>query len=544
MVAKEETSKWRLLSSTIEEFMSSRQVWCGTMSGLYDELLSINQELAESFKSAIRLSEGLNDSETILREAGIKFQRLRGNRSRIFLLWRVGNEEQAWEELERFKNLHKHRRTKAEAGARSKGDTLASHHVKVNAKTINRHEPVDSYQKFPQTYDNLEIRPKKLRRQMLALSEIERQLANVINFLPDASFAIDREGRVIAWNHVMEEMTGVKAEDILGKGNYEYSIPVYGIRRPMLADLVLQFSEKIKDGYFFIQRDKEAIVAQTTTPFMKGMGAFLWCKATPLYDLHGNVIGAVEFLRDITERKKMEILAGGMADEFRNILTIIIGNISLAKMGADPGDEVFKILTEAERASVQANHLTHHLLTLFSGGMPVKKAISVTELLKAASAHAWRSSRVRCEFSVPNDLWPVEVDKDQMCKVISNLIVDVYQAIPEGGTIQLHSENITVDKDYSLPLRAGEYIKISIKDQGISVPEGYLSKLFAPHFRATASGVGLATSYSIVKKHDGCITVESKLGAGTTVDIYLPASPRKVLLDEGLEMPPPGREWF
>ncbi len=144
------------------------------------------------------------------------------------------------------------------------------------------------------------------KRAEMAIKDSEQRLNDIINFLPDATLAIDREGKVITWNRAMEEMTGVKAKDIIGKGNYEYSLPFYGKRQPILIDLVFKSDPEIEKDYFFIQRDREALVAETPTPCVKGKEAFMWAKATPLYNTQGEIIGAIESIRDITARKENE----------------------------------------------------------------------------------------------------------------------------------------------------------------------------------------------------------------------------------------------
>lgn len=138
---------------------------------------------------------------------------------------------------------------------------------------------------------------------------------------------------------------------------------------------------------------------------------------------------------------------------------------------------------------------------------------------------------MKCEFSIPDNLWPAKVDEGQVSQVINNLIINAYQAMPEGGIIKVHFENVIIAENDVLPIKKGEYVKISIKDNGIGIPKEHLPKIFDPYFttRHKGSGLGLSTAYSIIKKHDGHITMESKMGVGTTFHIYLPASKEKVL---------------
>jgi len=144
------------------------------------------------------------------------------------------------------------------------------------------------------------------RRIQEALRESERRLSDIIEFLPDATFAIDQSGVVIAWNRAMEDMSGVPASKIMGRGGYEYAIPFYGIRRPILIDLVLRPDAAIENEYFILKKERDLLIIETDVPEVKGQKAFLWAKASPLYDSKGAVVGAIETIRDITDRKRAE----------------------------------------------------------------------------------------------------------------------------------------------------------------------------------------------------------------------------------------------
>ena len=247
------------------------------------------------------------------------------------------------------------------------------------------------------------------------------------------------------------------------------------------------------------------------------------------------IIGA--FL-DITERKKMEAelvkiqrleslsaFASGITHEYNNILTAIIGNLSLAKMYAKPGYEVYDVLTEAEKAAFRAKDLTLQLLTFAEGSRPVKKTVHLEEPLKIWVDSALRESRIKPEFSIRKNLWPVEADEEQIHRVIDNITTNALQSMPGGGSIKVRAENIEIDSSSGLPLKKGLYVLISIEDHGVGIPEKYIQKIFDPFSSAAQkrSGLGLASSYSIIKMHEGHITAASKLGVGTIFHIYLPA---------------------
>jgi nitrogen-specific signal transduction histidine kinase/ActR/RegA family two-component response regulator len=254
-------------------------------------------------------------------------------------------------------------------------------------------------------------------------------------------------------------------------------------------------------------------------------------------------------VRDVTERNKMEeelqkaqrleslgILTGGIAHDFNNILVSIIGSLSLIKVHAKSGDKFFDYLTRAEKAALRAKGLTQQLLTFSKGGAPIKKTASIPELIEETANFSLRGSRVRCEFSMPGNLWPVEIDEGQMSQVINNLIINAQQAMPDGGIIRIGAENVIIEENEGLPLAVGKYVKVSVKDQGTGIPKAYLQKIFDPYFttKEKGSGLGLATSYSIIKKHGGYLTAESDAGAGATFYIYLPASEKQILVVKGV----------
>jgi len=243
--------------------------------------------------------------------------------------------------------------------------------------------------------------------------------------------------------------------------------------------------------------------------------------------------------QDITERKQLEeerqrveklesigTLAAGIAHDFNNLLTGIMGNISLAKRHIEPEGKALERLEEAEKASVRARDLTHQLLTFARGGAPVRKTISIGELIRESASFALRGSKVRPEFTLPDDLWTVEADEGQINQVISNIVINADQAMPQGGVINIEAKNLVIKSRKVLPLPIGKYVEIAIKDRGVGISKEHLARIFDPFFttKQKGSGLGLATAYSIINNHGGYITVESKLGVGTTLYVYLPAS--------------------
>ena len=263
---------------------------------------------------------------------------------------------------------------------------------------------------------------------------------------------------------------------------------------------------------------------------------------------------------DVTERKKAEenllraqkleslaILAGGLAHDFNNLLTAILGNISLAKLDTSPSEDgIYERLEEAEKATSRAQNLTQQLLTFSRGGAPLKKLLSAKKVVEDSAIFALRGSKSRCDLRMPDDLWQVEADEGQLGQVIHNLIMNADQAMPEGGTVTVTAENIVLAENNPFALRAGVYITIAVTDQGIGIPQEYFQKIFDPYFttKHKGSGLGLATSYSVIKRHDGHITVDSFLGTGSTFRVYLPATKETLserVIKETASVPGTGR---
>lgn len=275
-------------------------------------------------------------------------------------------------------------------------------------------------------------------------------------------------------------------------------------------------------------------------------GEWRWFEShiTPFRTTHGEIV-AVMVSRDITERRRIEeerlratklesvgILAGGIAHDFNNILTAVFANIGLAKMLCDKpqghasatiGDR----LAAAEKACLRARDLTKQLLTFAKGGTPVKNPASIARFIKETAEFALRGSNVRCDLHLPEELWPVEVDEGQMSQVIHNLILNADHAMPDGGIIRIEASNMMLEAGSTLPLKPGPYVSVTIADQGVGIPPENLPKIFDPYFttKQKGSGLGLATTYSIIHRHDGHISAESEVGVGTSFTIHLPASP-------------------
>ncbi len=253
-------------------------------------------------------------------------------------------------------------------------------------------------------------------------------------------------------------------------------------------------------------------------------------------------IAFAKISRDVGERRAMEreriqiqklesvgILAGGIAHDFNNLLSAIAGYISLVQTQVPPEADAGRNLAKAEKAAFRAKDLTRQLLTFARGGSPVKKATPIGELLRESAGWALQGSNVQCDVDAPPDLWLVDVDEGQISQVVNNLLINACQAMPGGGTIRITARNARIGFHEHPSLAEGTYVKISIQDHGIGIPGEHLPKIFDPYFttKQHGSGLGLATSYAIINKHRGSITVESKLGHGTTFHLFLPEAGEK-----------------
>jgi PAS domain S-box-containing protein len=295
---------------------------------------------------------------------------------------------------------------------------------------------------------------------------------------------------------------------------------------------------------FAILEDKEAIhyhiregggLVNFETQFKRADGSLFWASVNAKqFPKDGFIEGVII---DITEKKKLEeeiqkmnkleslgILAGGIAHDFNNVLTAIMGNISLAKSYSVSDEKVFKKLDEAERASMQARELSQKLITFSKGGKPIKKTGSVKDLILESVDLVISGKDVVADMAIPEDLLPVEIDQSQMSQVLNNLLINAQQAMPKGGSVSITARNTKIRKRDALPLETGDYIKVSISDTGTGIAKKDLPNIFDPFYstKPDGSGLGLTTCYSIVKAHGGHITVESKMGKGTTFHIYLP----------------------
>lgn len=337
---------------------------------------------------------------------------------------------------------------------------------------------------------------------------------------------LDREMRVQAYNKKQTELFITDEACVIGVPCYKV---ICGHEGP--AD-VCTFMQLMAKGELIRRKD-----------WISSNGRHFDVIATPVKNKSGDIVYVVMTYLDITERKRLAedmlrlqkveaagIFAGGIAHDFNNLLTTILGNISIAKTMSSAKDPIYDKLVHAEKASFKARDLTYRLLTFAGGGGPVRKTVPIHRLVKEAADFALSFSSIGCDYYMDEDLWESDVDEGQIKKVIHNLVVNACEAMPGEGTISISARNITIKAGDFVPLGEGRYIKITVQDRGIGIPEENLPRIFDPYFTtkemgsSKGTGLGLAVSFSIIRNHGGYISVASRVGVGTTCDIYLPAS--------------------
>ncbi len=378
------------------------------------------------------------------------------------------------------------------------------------------------------------------------LRAAHQRLFDIIEFLPDATFVIDDEKKVVAWNLACEQLTGVKKEAIIGKADYECAIPFYGERRRLLIDYVTDDSDELRQRYQSIRREGRNLYGETVTPKLyNGKGAILSGKASPLLDRTGRVVGAIESLRDITEVKHLEsnlrqaqkmesigTLAGGIAHDFNNILTALIGYASLIQMKMDKDSGLKSYVDQILSASGKAAELVSGLLA-FSRKQPVTlMPLDINNTIQATKKLLQRllSEDIELCTSFAMADMIVMADKSQMDQILFNLATNARDAMSKGGTLIIETGIAGIDTAFIRIHGFGEpgrYVLISVSDTGTGMDRATREKIFDPFFTTKetgkGTGLGLATVYGIVKQHHGYITVHSEPGHGTTFHIYLPA---------------------
>jgi PAS domain S-box-containing protein len=367
--------------------------------------------------------------------------------------------------------------------------------------------------------------PAKLLEETLAALSLEKeQVQKTLEAIADGVIAIDNNGKIVLINGAAQRLLGKTSSEAVGKPLDE----VYRLKN--CAD----GQERGGQPVFICsgRDDKEFYLEETRSG---------------LLDQNAGSVGTVIIFRDVSEMLMMEkerlrtrqleslgSLAGGIAHDFNNLLQGVFGYISLAKTSLDKDGRPFAMLSQAEKALNMTVNLTRQLLTFSKGGEPVKKRLLLRPVIEDSVRFALSGSKSVCKLDIDKDLWLVEGDAGQLGQVIQNMVLNSDQAMPQGGIVQVCAGNLEEESAKEQGNGSGRYIYITISDNGIGIAEENLSRIFDPYFttREKGSGLGLATSYSIIRNHGGTIQVSSVVGSGTTFTIRLPAFDDSALKDE------------
>ena len=350
-----------------------------------------------------------------------------------------------------------------------------------------------------------------------ALQESARTLTNILENTTDGFFSLNEEWHFTYLNPEAERLLARKRDNLIGQ------------------QLWVEFPELI--GSPFEQNYRRVLADQVAIEFEASDAAGkIW------FEMHAypSGSGVSVFFRDVSERKRTEeerlttskleslgTLAGGIAHDLNNILTVISGNIGLAQIEA-PADSgsLLSFLSKAGQAAQHAAHLSSQLLTFSKGGAPLKQVASVSDLLAQAAEFSLYGSNLRADLDLAADMWKAEVDSGQIEQVVNALVINARDAMPHGGTVRISARNVTLDDKAGVFLPAGRYVKVSVGDRGSGIPDDVAPKIFDPYFttKPMGSGLGLAISYSIVKRHGGILQLENSSPEGSTFTFYLPAS--------------------
>jgi PAS domain S-box-containing protein len=366
----------------------------------------------------------------------------------------------------------------------------------------------------------------------------ERDLLHrVMETSPVGIVVVDRRGRLTYSNSYAQTLFALSAEEL---GERAFDDPRWALTDPEgnpVSAEDLPFRKAMTTG-----RPVHGVNLSVETG--EGRRRRIQVNASPIQDPEGKPDGMVAAIEDVTLRKRVEeellkvqklesvaTLAGGIAHDFNNLLMIIMGNISLAQDYTDHRGELYQLLVESERACQRATEVTSRFITFSRGGSHVRKVMAVDGVVRDAANLACAGSNIRPRFEFPENPRRVQIDIRQFQQAIINVLNNARDAMPAGGEVEIRVENhLRETGEDHLPLKTGEYVRISVIDSGTGIAEEHLGKIFDPYFSTKAKGpekgvgMGLATTFSVLKGHGGYVDAVSRPGEGTTVHLYLPAA--------------------
>jgi len=379
----------------------------------------------------------------------------------------------------------------------------------------------------------------ELRQAAEILRESEEKYRQLFELESDAIFLIEKEtGKILEVNTSATKIYGFSREELLTMKNIDLSAEPEKTKeatRDQLNLIPIRYHRK-KDGSIFpVEITASHLNWQERESHIAAIRDISFRVKTEME--------RAKLEKELYQARKLEsigTLAGGIAHDFNNLLYVVLGNISLAQDDLKPEMGTSESLKAAKDACIKAKELTARLITFSKGGDPVKKMISIGDLLKNTVVSSLQGSNIKPEISIANDIRQANIDEDQIKQVVRDIAVNAKEAMDGNGQLKVSCKNIEISKKGYLTLSPGKYIKISFKDQGCGISKENLNKIFDPYFSTKdmgankGQGLGLTISYSIIEKHGGLITVESELRTGSIVSVYLPAASAK---EPGLQKP-------
>jgi two-component system CheB/CheR fusion protein len=372
---------------------------------------------------------------------------------------------------------------------------------------------------------------EELRAKNIDLKIEKDYSENIVDTAKAIILTIDVNGRIKTFNNFATELTGYSETEVIGKEWTSTFIPQE--ERDSIAkvfkDVLCAMPEFFIHENLILTKNRSERLIRWSNSLMR--------------DPLGEICGILSIGMDITDHQRMEeelqktqkleslgILAGGIAHDFNNLLSGLFGYIEVAQRHSKD-EKITHALSKALATMDRARGLTSQLLTFSKGGSPIRKVGKLIPFIQETAQFALSGANVSCSFDIQDNLSSCNFDKNQIGQVIDNIIINAQQAMLRGGKLEVAAHNVDIKEKDHPTLYSGRYIRISIKDYGVGIPKELLTRIFDPFFstKAKGHGLGLATCYSIIKRHSGCIEVESEIGKGSTFHVYLPASVESLL---------------
>jgi PAS domain S-box-containing protein len=374
------------------------------------------------------------------------------------------------------------------------------------------------------------------------LKESEEQLRFLIHTIQTAILLYDNNGTIVSYNAKALELLEIPGEKLMGHRLHDFGIMFLNPDKTYLPKTMSLVENVINSGKPIFDKELGILFPQWRNP------KWIFFNIAPIYAADGVIRQVLISCVDITEKQKAEeslrnsrnieslgVLAGGIAHDFNNLLGGMFGYVDIARecIKNDKPEKAEEYLSKSLTVLTQTQALTHKLLTFSKGGTPVKKTMSVGTLLKSTTHIFLDGSIITPVFDIQNDLWPCDVDKNQLKQVLENIIRNARDEMPSGGTITITAHNIPAGSNVPVSLNPGAYIVITIADTGPGIAQENLARVFEPYFttKQNSTGLGLSTAYSIVLRHNGYVTVESQQGKGALFSLFLPANTNAIVND-------------